>query len=73
MPRFWRLSPRPLLPCQQSDLGDLPLKAILSPDGKHLLVSNSGAGIQSLQVVDTINGKVLQETKYIVPMASLSG
>jgi YVTN family beta-propeller protein len=52
---------------QQSDLGDLPLNALLSPDGKRLLVANGGAGIQSLQVVDTNNGKVLQEIPYTVP------
>jgi hypothetical protein len=50
----------------QSDLGDLPLNAILSPDGRHLLVSNSGAGIQSLQVVDTCNGKVVQDIPYTI-------
>jgi DNA-binding beta-propeller fold protein YncE len=52
---------------QQSDLGDLPLNAIVSPDGKHLLVTNSGAGIQSLQVVDTSNGRVVQDVPYTVP------
>ncbi len=52
---------------RQSDLGDLPLNAILAPDGKHLLVSNSGAGIQSLQVVNTRDGSVAQELPYYAP------
>ena len=46
---------------QQSTLGDLPVNAVLSPDGAHLLVVNSGAGIQSLQVVTTATG---QDTKH---------
>jgi YVTN family beta-propeller protein len=49
---------------RQSLLGDLPLNAILTPDGHHLLVANSGAGPQSLQVVDTASGAIVQEIKY---------
>src|SRR5215831_8654211 len=52
---------------QQSPAGDYPINAILSPDGRHLLVSNSGAGIQSLQVVDTHTGQVIQSIPYLVP------
>ncbi len=51
----------------QSSLGDLPLNAILSPDGKHLLVTNGGAGIQSLQVVSTEDGSITQSIEYLVP------
>jgi YVTN family beta-propeller protein len=51
----------------QSALGDLPLNAVLAPDGDHLLVTNGGAGIQSLQVVATSSGKVIQTIQYFVP------
>jgi len=52
---------------KQTDLGDLPLNAILSPNGKQLLVANGGAGIQSLQVVDTATSQVSQTIEYDVP------
>ena len=52
---------------QQSPLGDYPINAILSPDGMRLVVSNSGAGIQSLQVVDTNTGQVIQSIPYLLP------
>src|SRR6516225_727644 len=45
---------------RQTDLGNLPVNAALSPDGGHLLVVNSGAGVQSLQVVATRTGQVVQ-------------
>jgi hypothetical protein len=51
----------------QTVLGDLPVNAVLSPDGAHLLVVNSGAGIQSLQVVATRTGQVVQTLQYFVP------
>src|SRR5256885_9569751 len=52
---------------RQNTLGDLPVKAVLSPDGAHMLVVNSGAGIQSLQVVATENSQVVQTIQYFVP------
>src|SRR5215831_13585027 len=51
----------------QIALGDLPVNAVLSPDGADLLVVNSGAGIQSLQVVATGTGKVMQTISNLVP------
>ena len=57
----------------QSSLGDLPLNAVLSPDGTHLLVSNSGAGMQSLQVVDAATGGVVQTLPYIAPASVFVG
>ncbi len=51
----------------QTLLGDLPLNSVLSPDGRSLLVSNDGAGIQSLQVVATATNRVLQTIPYTVP------
>ena len=58
---------------RQSALGDLPLNAALSPDGTHLLVSNSGAGIQSLQVVDAATGGVVQTLPYTAPASVFVG
>jgi YVTN family beta-propeller protein len=57
----------------QSSLGDLPLNAVLSPDGTHLLVSNSGAGMQSLQVVDAATGGVVQTLPYTAPASVFVG
>ncbi|GAC1394563.1 MAG: alkaline phosphatase family protein [Ktedonobacteraceae bacterium] len=51
----------------QTLLGDLPLNSVLSPDGRFLLVSNDGAGIQSLQIVATATNRVVQTIPYTVP------
>lgn len=52
---------------RQANLGDLPLNSVLSPDGRFLLVSNGGTGIQSLQVVRTSTNLVIQTIPYYVP------
>ncbi len=49
---------------KETVLGDLPVNAVLSPDGAHLLVVNSGAGVQSLQVVNTADSSVQQTLPY---------
>ena len=51
----------------QADLGNLPLNAALHPDGRYLLVSNNGQGVQSLQLVDTEKNAVLQTLRYASP------
>jgi hypothetical protein len=33
---------------------------VLHPDGRHLLVTNNGQGVQSLQLVDTDTNTVVQ-------------
>jgi YVTN family beta-propeller protein len=58
---------------QQTDLGDLPLGEALSPDGSHLVVSNDGQGVQSLQLIDTSTGKVSQTLDYPDPAALYTG
>jgi len=58
---------------KQSALGDLPLNAVLSPDGSHLLVDNSGAGEQSLQVVSTATGGAVQTIRYDAPNSVFVG
>ncbi len=57
----------------QSSLGNLPLNAVLSPDGTHLLVANSGAGEQSLQVVSTATGGAVQTIHYDAPNSVFYG
>ncbi|PZH16341.1 phosphoesterase [Streptomyces sp. NTH33] len=51
----------------QTRLGNLPLNAVLHPDGRHLLVTNNGQGVQSLQLVDTRTNKVVQTLSYPSP------
>jgi YVTN family beta-propeller protein len=58
---------------QQTNLGDLPLGAVSSPDGRWLVVSNDGQGAQSLQVVDTATRKVTQTLPYPAPKALFVG
>src|SRR5947207_2679317 len=57
----------------QTTLGGLPLGAATSPDGGHLLVSNDGQGTQSLQVVDSDDGDVIQTIAYPAPEALFFG
>jgi YVTN family beta-propeller protein len=58
---------------QQTNLGDLPLAAVSSPDGRWLVVSNDGQGAQSLQVIDTTSSKVTQTLPYPAPQALFVG
>ena len=51
----------------QTRLGGLPLNAVLHPDGRHLLVTNNGQGVQSLQLVDTDTNKVVQTLPFASP------
>jgi len=51
----------------QTTLGNLPLNAVLHPDGRHLLVSNNGQGVQSLQLLDTDTNTVVQTLPYASP------
>ncbi len=52
----------------QTMLGSLPINAVLSPDGTHLLVANSGAASpESLQVVETATHRVVQSLPYDAP------
>jgi len=59
----WSISPAG----RQTALGDLPVNAVLSPDGGHILIVNSGAGVQALQVVSTADSRVVQTIPYTVP------
>ncbi len=57
----------------QTNLGDLPLGAVSSPDGRWLVVSNDGQGAQSLQVIDITTRKVTQTLSYPAPKALFVG
>jgi DNA-binding beta-propeller fold protein YncE len=54
----WRLRPAG----RQVPLGAMPLSTALSPDGKYLLVLNSGAGEASLSVIDVAAERELSRT-----------
>src|SRR5215469_7678081 len=58
---------------RQTTLGDRPVNAVSSPDGKHLLVVNSGAGVQSVQIVAMATGRVEQTIPYLVPDSAFVG
>jgi YVTN family beta-propeller protein len=58
---------------RQIRLGDLPLGAAASPDGHRLVVSNAGEGSQSLQVIDTATGAVVQTLACPKPEAVFTG
>jgi YVTN family beta-propeller protein len=57
LPNGWKLSPAGTsLP-----LGDLPLNIQLSSSGKLLAVTNNGQSTQSVQLIDPVNEKLLDE------------
>ncbi|HEY9535132.1 MAG TPA: bifunctional YncE family protein/alkaline phosphatase family protein [Mucilaginibacter sp.] len=57
LPNGWKLSPAGTsLP-----LGDLPLNIQLSPSGKMLAVTNNGQSTQSIQLIDPVNEKLIDE------------
>ena len=68
-PNHWVLTPAGA----QVEVGDRPLGLALAPDGRYLLVSNNGQGIQSLAVVDTQSRTVVQTVPYPSPEALFLG
>jgi YVTN family beta-propeller protein len=65
----WRVTPNGA----QTALGERPYGSALSPDGKHLLVSNDGTGDQSLMVIDAASGATVQTLHYPAPQALFIG
>ena len=57
LPNGWKLSPAG----RYLPLGDLPLNIQLSRSGKLLAVTNNGQSTQSIQLIDPVNEKVLDE------------
>jgi len=68
-PNNWTLTPAGA----QIAVGDRPLGAALSPDGRYLAVSNDGEGTQSLALVDTRARSVVQTIPYRAPEALYVG
>jgi YVTN family beta-propeller protein len=69
LPTGWTVTPAG----KQVQIGEKPFGQALSPDGRTLLVSNDGQYIESLQVIDTASGKVLQTIPYKDPEAVFLG
>ncbi len=54
-------------------LGNLPLASAMSPDGSTLVIVNAGQGTQSVQVVDTRTGLLVQTFRYTSPQSVYGG
>ena len=54
LPNQWRLTPAG----RHTTVGDLPLKMVLAPDRKHVLVATNGYSDQGLTVIDVATGNV---------------
>src|ERR1041385_9135932 len=61
LPNGWSLSPAG----SSLPLGDLPLNMAVSPSGKLIAVTNNGQSVQSIQLIDVSNEKILDEV--IIP------
>lgn len=59
LPNGWKLSPVGKI----LRLGDLPLNIALSPSGKIAAVTNNGQSIQTIQLFDVVNEKLLDTTE----------
>ncbi len=68
-PDHWQLTPAGL----QVEIGDRPMGLAATPDGRYLIVSNDGQGVQSLALFDTYTDKVVQEVPYASPEALFLG
>ena len=68
-PGNWTLTPAGV----QVPIGDRPLGAALSPDGAYLAVTNDGAGVQSIALLDTTSRTVVQTIPYQAPEALFVG
>src|SRR3989454_2864193 len=68
-PNHWMLTPAGL----QVEVGDRPLGMAATPDGRYLVISNNGQGVQSLVLLDTSTHKVIQAIPYTTPEALFLG
>ena len=55
LPNGWSLAPAG----KSIPLGDLPLNMAVSPSKKIIAVTNNGQSVQSLQLIDAVNDKLL--------------
>jgi YVTN family beta-propeller protein len=65
LPNGWSLTPAG----SSLKLGDLPLNMLVSPSKKWIAVTNNGQSVQTLQLIDATNKKVLSET--VIPKSWL--
>jgi YVTN family beta-propeller protein len=74
-PNGWLLTPagRQVDLADQVYWADRPDGQALSPDGRTLLVSSGGQSTDSLKVVDTAGGRVVQTIPYVSPEALFIG
>src|SRR5213083_1710843 len=68
-PNHWILTPAGM----QVEVGDRPMGMAPTPDGRYLVISNNGQGVQSLALFDTANHKVTQVIPYHTPEALFLG
>jgi len=68
-PNHWALTPAGL----QIEVGDRPLGMAATPNGRYLLISNNGQGVQSLVLFDGATHKVVQTLPYHRPEALFLG
>ncbi len=68
-PNHWILTPAGL----QVEVGDRPMGMAATPDGRYLVISNNGQGVQSLVLFDTGSHKVAQVIPYRSPEALFLG
>src|SRR6187431_1501630 len=61
LPNGWSLTPVG----KSLPLGDLPLNMTVSPSKKLIAVTNNGQSVQSLQLIDAVNDKVL--SSVVIP------
>ena len=61
LPNGWSLTPVG----KDLPLGDLPLNMAVSPSKKLIAVTNNGQSVQSLQMIDAVNDKLL--SSVIIP------
>src|SRR5438045_7111138 len=59
LPNGWSLTPVG----KSLPLGDLPLNIVVSPTKKYIAATNNGQSIQSIQLIDAVNDKVLNSIK----------
>jgi YVTN family beta-propeller protein len=57
LPNGWSITP----PGESVLLGDLPLNIIVSPQKKYIAITNNGQSIQSIQLIDPVNNRILSE------------
>ncbi len=68
-PDHWQLTPAGL----QVEIGDRPMGMVTTPDGRYLIVTNNGQGVQSLVLFDTFTDKPVQVLPYPSPEALFLG